>query len=106
MTYILSPLYLVCDFPCKIRIIKKRDAKYCCDIVSLCAIFSIVPIDGLTLPVSMTMAAVCNVKLFYIVARMGEGESWLSVYCIDIGKCNTVQITRDRVTFNLTCFIY
>jgi len=57
------------------------NAKYCYDTVSLCAIFYIVSLNGLTLPVSMTVAAVCSVKLFYIAARVGEEESWLAGCC-------------------------
>jgi len=41
----------------------------------------------LTLPVPLTMAAVWKVKTFFIAARIGEGESWLLVYCRTIGKC-------------------
>ena len=41
---------------------------------------------GLTLPVSVSMAAASNVKKLYIAVRRGEEESWLSVYCVDIGK--------------------
>jgi len=63
MTCILFPLYLVCVFPCIIGFIKKRDAKYCCDIVSLFAIFFIISVGILTLPVAVMMAAVCSVKM-------------------------------------------
>ena len=85
--YILSPLYLVCIFPCIIRNIKKRDAKYCCDTVSLCAIFFIVTEGGLTLPVSMTMSAVWSVKVFYIASWIGEEESYVSFYYGTLVKC-------------------
>jgi len=54
----------------------------------------------------VTMAAVCSVKMFYILVRMWEEESWLSGCCGYTGKCNTVQMTRDIVTFNLRCLIY
>jgi len=51
------------------------------------------------------MAELSSVKMSYIAVKMGEEESWLSIYCGNIGKCNTVQITRDRVTFTVMCFI-
>ena len=91
MAFILSPRYLVFVFSCIIRNIKKRDAKYCCDTARVCAIFSTVPIDGLTLPVSVTMSAVCSVKMFYVAARIREEESWLSVYCGTVGKCQVCK---------------
>jgi len=34
------------------------------------------------------MAEVCSVKMFYIAARIGEEENWLSGYCGYIGKYN------------------
>ena len=91
MMCIVFPLYLVCVFPCIIRIIKKRDSKFCCDIVSLCAILFIVPVGRLSLPASLTMAAVCSVKMFFIAARIEEEESWISVYCETIVKCQVCK---------------
>jgi len=63
MTCIFVLLNLVCVFPSTIRFINKGDGKFCFDIVSLCAIFFIVSVGRLTLPVSLKMAAVCSVKL-------------------------------------------
>ena len=99
--YTVSAISRLC-FP----MYNKNYKENCCYPVSLCEIFFVVSLNGLTLPVSVTMAAVCSVKMFYIAARMGEEESWLSGYCATIGKCNTVQIMRDRVTFNVMCCIY
>jgi hypothetical protein len=72
--YTVSAVSLLC-FPLYSTNYKKKNANYSCDIVSLCAIFFKVSLNGLTLPVSVTMAAVCSVKIFYIAARMGEAES-------------------------------
>ena len=66
---------------------KEKRCKIFLETVSLCAIFSIVPVDGQTLPVSLTMSAVCSVKTFYIAARTGEEESYVSVYYGTVVKC-------------------
>ena len=67
---------------------------------------SIESVDRLTLPVSVTLVAACNIRMFYVAERSGEEESWLLVYCVDIDKCDTVKLTSDTVTFNFRCLIY
>jgi len=53
------------------------DAKYCCDTVRHSERFTIVPIDKLNLPIFLKMVAVSSVKMFYIVERVEQEESWL-----------------------------
>jgi len=85
-----SAVSILCFPMCNTNYKEKR-CKIFLDIDSLCAIFCIESVDRLTLPVSLTMAAVCSVKMFYIAGRMEEEESWLSVYCGTIGKCQVCK---------------
>ena len=81
VVYPLPPVFRLCFHMYNTNY--KKNAKYCYDTVSVCAIFFIVSPNALTLPVSLTMTAVCIVKTFYIVARMGKRKAADSLlwYC-------------------------
>jgi len=92
ISILLCPLqfpYVVYSFSAVFRLCfpmyntNKKNAKYCYDTVSVCAIFFRVSPNGLTLPVSVTMTAVFSVKTFYIGARMGRRKVAVSLlwYC-------------------------